>query len=78
MGRQGRENMTESDMSKYEKKIEVRNIQLEDIDEIMKLWSRCFSGMEPWKREQLESHLHIFPEGQFCVEYEGQNCRFLF
>ena len=45
---------------------------IEDIDEIMELWSRCFSGMEPWKKEQLESHLHIFPEGQFCVEYEDK------
>ena len=34
--------MSETDMSKYEKKIVLRNIQMEDIDEIMKLWSRCF------------------------------------
>ena len=41
--------MSETDMSKYEKKIVLRNIQMKDIDEIMKLWSRCFFGMEPWK-----------------------------
>ena len=64
--------MSETDMSKYEKKIVVRNIEREDIDEIMGLWSHCFPGMEPWKREQLESHLRIFPEGQFCVEYEDK------
>lgn len=28
--------------------------------------------MEPWKREQLESHLDIFPEGQFVVTFEGK------
>ncbi|WP_018662802.1 bifunctional GNAT family N-acetyltransferase/carbon-nitrogen hydrolase family protein [Heyndrickxia acidiproducens] len=64
--------MSEADMSKYEKKIIVRNIRMEDIDEIMEMWKKCFPGMEPWKREQLESHIRIFPEGQFCVEYEGK------
>lgn len=28
--------------------------------------------MEPWRREELKSHISIFPEGQFCVEYDGQ------
>ncbi len=64
--------MSETDMSKYEKKIIVRNIQMEDIADIMKLSSRCFPGMEGWKWEQLESHIRIFPEGQFCVEYEDK------
>lgn len=64
--------MSETDMSKYEKKIIVRNIRHNDIDDIMELWKRCFVGMEPWKREQLESHIGIFPEGQFCVEYDDK------
>jgi predicted amidohydrolase/ribosomal protein S18 acetylase RimI-like enzyme len=59
-------------MSKYEKKIVVRNTRIEDINNIMALWNRCFTNMEPWKREQLASHIRIFPEGQFCVEYEGK------
>ncbi|MED4963931.1 GNAT family N-acetyltransferase [Heyndrickxia coagulans] len=62
----------ETDVSKFEKKIEVRNIRFEDIDDIMALSKKCFPGMEPWKHEQLESHIRIFPEGQFCVEYEGK------
>ncbi len=68
----GCENMSETDMSKYEKKIVVRNTRMEDINEIMALGSRCFPAMEPWKREQLESHIRIFPQGQFCVEYEDK------
>ncbi|WP_430789742.1 GNAT family N-acetyltransferase [Virgibacillus flavescens] len=59
------------DLSTFEKKLEVRNIQREDIDQILKLQKKCFKNMDPWKREQLESHLDIFPEGQFCVEYDG-------
>jgi predicted amidohydrolase/ribosomal protein S18 acetylase RimI-like enzyme len=64
--------MSEKDTSKYEKKIIVRNTRLEDIDDVMDLWNRCFANMEPWKRDQLESHIRIFPEGQFCVEYEDK------
>lgn len=65
--------MSEIDVSKFEKKIELRNIEFEDIDEILKLQQICFpNNMEPWERDQLESHLRIFPEGQFCVTYEGK------
>lgn len=70
--KQGCETVSDSDISKYEKKIVVRNICKEDIDDIMKLSARCFPGMVPWKREQLESHIRIFPEGQFCVEYDDK------
>ena len=64
--------MTETDMSKYEKKIIIRNIRIEDIDAIIALGRVCFPNMDPWKREQLLSHIRIFPEGQFCVEYEDK------
>jgi len=60
------------DLSKFEKKIILRNIKHEDIDEIISLSKTCFPNMEPWERDQLESHLSIFPEGQFCVEYDGK------
>jgi predicted amidohydrolase/ribosomal protein S18 acetylase RimI-like enzyme len=58
------------DLSKFEKKIILRTIQYKDIAEIIELQEICFPGMVPWEKEQLESHLAIFPEGQFCVEYE--------
>ncbi len=64
--------MSSIDLSKFEKKIIVRNTRFEDIDAIVELSKLAFPNMEPWKREQLESHLRIFPEGQFCVEYEGK------
>ena len=60
------------DLSKFEKKIEIRNIESKDIDEMIQLQSLCFPGMVPWKREHLESHLGHFPEGQFCAELEGK------
>jgi predicted amidohydrolase/ribosomal protein S18 acetylase RimI-like enzyme len=64
--------MTSIDLSTFEKKIVVRQIQLEDFDRLVHLQLKCFPGMKPWKQDQLESQLRIFPEGQICVEYEGQ------
>jgi predicted amidohydrolase/ribosomal protein S18 acetylase RimI-like enzyme len=60
------------DLSKFEKKMIIRNIEESDIDAIIKLQEKCFPGMEPWKREHLESHLDHFSEGQFCAEFEGK------
>ncbi len=59
------------DLSTFEKKIVVRTIRLEDFDRLVELQLKCFPGMKPWTKEQLESQLRIFPEGQICVEYEG-------
>ncbi|WP_233095889.1 bifunctional GNAT family N-acetyltransferase/carbon-nitrogen hydrolase family protein [Alicyclobacillus sp. SO9] len=64
--------MEKLDVSKFERKIILRNIQESDIDDIIALQQLCFPNMEPWKPEHLLSHLEIFPEGQFCVEYEGK------
>ncbi|WP_444685022.1 GNAT family N-acetyltransferase [Alkalicoccus luteus] len=64
--------MSTLDMSKFEKKIIIRTIRYEDIDEIVELGKLCFPNMDPWKRQQLISHLEIFPEGQFCVELDGE------
>ncbi|QKS70670.1 GNAT family N-acetyltransferase [Paenalkalicoccus suaedae] len=64
--------MSSLDMSKFEKKIVIRNIKKEDIDDIIELSKICFPNMDPWQRDQLESHIEMFPEGQFCVEAEGE------
>ncbi len=60
------------DLSKIEKKLIIRNISEKDIDEIVELSKTCFPNMEPWKNEQLSSHIETFPEGQYCVEYDGK------
>ncbi|MFC7391605.1 GNAT family N-acetyltransferase [Scopulibacillus cellulosilyticus] len=64
--------MPKIDIHQFETKIELRNIRESDIDELMALQQVCFPGMDPWKRDQLESHLKIFPEGQFCVTFDGK------
>ncbi len=60
------------DLSKMEKKIIIRQVEEKDIDEIVELSKICFPNMEPWTRAHLKSHINIFPEGQFCVEYDGR------
>lgn len=50
----------------------IRNMKEEDIDKIIALQEVCFPGMDPWKRDHLESHLNIFSEGQFVAEYDGE------
>lgn len=64
--------MASIDLSAFEKKIQVRGILLEDLDRLVELQLKCFPGMKPWKKEQLESQLGIFSEGQICIEYEGR------
>lgn len=60
------------DHTTFEKKIVVRHIKIDDYDQLIALQLKCFPGMKPWEREQIESQIRIFPEGQICIEYEGK------
>jgi len=64
--------MTKLDLSKFEKKLIIRNMEYRDIEHILPLQAICFPGMEPWTKEQLESHLKLFQEGQIVAEYDGE------
>ncbi len=63
--------MDKIDLTALETEIVLRNVRDEDLDELVRLSEICFPEMDPWKRNQLESHLVYFPEGQFCIEYNG-------
>ncbi|WP_414812133.1 GNAT family N-acetyltransferase [Paenibacillus algorifonticola] len=67
-----RRSMTADPIAQFEKKMIIRNIETADIDQIIALQLICFPNMAPWKKVQLESHLRIFPEGQICVELDGE------
>ncbi|MFD1705371.1 GNAT family N-acetyltransferase [Siminovitchia sediminis] len=60
-------------MTATESKIIVRNTTKEDIDELvpMAVKGYGYEDMAPTK-EKYESHIDHFPEGQFCVEYDGK------
>ncbi|MBS4177551.1 bifunctional GNAT family N-acetyltransferase/carbon-nitrogen hydrolase family protein [Lederbergia citrea] len=60
------------DLAQFEKKMIIRPMEHRDIDDILKLQTFCFPGMEPWTIDQLESHLEIFQEGQIIAEFDGE------
>ncbi|MET3576489.1 GNAT family N-acetyltransferase [Bhargavaea ullalensis] len=65
--------MTEQfDLSSFEKSMVIREMTHDDIDAILRMQDSCFPGMDPWERSHLESHLAIFPEGQFVAELDGE------
>lgn len=57
-------------------KVKIRNTTCDDIAKIVELQKVSFPFMAIegmiWKSKHLQSHLRVFPEGQFCAEYEGK------
>jgi GNAT superfamily N-acetyltransferase len=56
-------------------KITVRNTLASDTKKIEELQKTSFPDLTEtslWKKEHIDNHLRIFPEGQLCVEYDGQ------
>ncbi|MGK9368629.1 GNAT family N-acetyltransferase [Melioribacter sp. Ez-97] len=62
--------MTIKNLDQFQKKIIIRNLRLEDYDNLVELEKKSFPGMKPWTKEQIESQLRIFPEGQIVIEYK--------
>ena len=60
------------DLKEYEWRINVRRTTIDDFDRLIELQLACFPGMQPWGRDQVESQLAIFPEGQLVVEVDGK------
>ncbi len=56
------------DFSDYETPIAIRLARPEDHDAIIALQAKCFPGMKPWSKSQLQRHHEVFPEGQIVVE----------
>ena len=50
-------------------RIKVRQLQLEDYNKVIELQKKCFPGMPTWSKEQFESQISIFPEGQIGIVY---------
>lgn len=55
-----------------EKTLRLRPMQLGDFAAVVALQLRCFPGMGPWQRGQIESQLRIFPEGQIVLDLDGR------
>ncbi len=55
-----------------DRRIELRPLTLADYEALVAMQVRCFPGMKPWMREQIESQLAQFPEGQLCLVVDGE------
>lgn len=66
------QNDPDFDVSDYERTLLVRSMSIEDFASLVEMQQKCFPRMEPWQREQIESQLKHFPEGQLVVECDGR------
>ncbi|MCA8994605.1 MAG: GNAT family N-acetyltransferase [Planctomycetaceae bacterium] len=60
------------DLKDHEWKTVVRRITIDDFDALVEMQKLCFPGMQPWQRDQIESQIQTFPDGQICVEIDGK------
>ena len=60
------------DTQSYERQLVVRPLRMDDFETLVDMQKRCFPNMLPWDRDQVQSQLEIFPEGQLAVEIDGQ------
>ena len=56
----------------YQRNLIVRPMVADDYDALVAMQRRCFPGMQPWGRDQIESQLAMFPRGQIVVECDDQ------
>lgn len=52
--------------------VTLRPLTHDDFDALVAMQLKCFPGMKPWARDQVESQLRVFPEGQLCLEVDGK------
>lgn len=54
-----------------EPRVFLRQLRVDDYDEIVALQRLCFPKMRPWKLEQFQAMIQRFPEGQLAIEFDG-------
>src|ERR1035437_9359488 len=59
------------DLSAFEKSLVLRPLCSSDRESVLALQQLCFPGMDGWTRDQFESQISLFPEGQIGIIYDG-------
>jgi predicted amidohydrolase/ribosomal protein S18 acetylase RimI-like enzyme len=52
--------------------LKLRNLVLEDYPDVCRIMEAVYPTMGPWTREQFAAQIRRFPEGQICIEDNGQ------
>lgn len=60
------------DLETFSRDINLRQLRIDDFDQLVAMQKLCFPGLEGWHREHLESQISTFPAGQLCIEADGQ------
>lgn len=64
--------MEEREFAVIEEDITLRNIEKDDIEEIVKMAELAFGNpLIAFDPKHYESHIKIFPDGQVCIDYDG-------
>ena len=53
-------------------RVVVRRLRKRDLKQVQALQRECFPGVEPWRKEQFNTLIESFPEGQICVELDEE------
>lgn len=64
--------MTELDLTEFERRIHLRPLTIDDFAALVEIQARCFPGMKTWERDQIQSQVSRFPEGQMGIEIDGR------
>lgn len=65
--------MTEPlDLDDYASSVQLRKLRLEDFDAIVALQLECFPSMKPWDKDQFDSLVTTFDEGQLALVVEDE------
>ena len=71
-GKKGSKKGGQKKQRKRFRELLLRNTRLDDYDDIARLMDRiCPEWEGAWTREQFESQIRRFPEGQICIEDNG-------
>ncbi|MCB9709223.1 MAG: carbon-nitrogen hydrolase family protein [Myxococcales bacterium] len=62
----------ELDLSNFETRIHLRQLTFEDYEAVVALQKQCFPSMATWQKEQFQSQVTMFSEGQFGIEIDGE------
>ena len=54
------------------KKIKVKRLRENDYEAVTQIQLSCFPDMKPWSKEQFNSLIATFPEGQIAIELNGK------
>jgi predicted amidohydrolase/ribosomal protein S18 acetylase RimI-like enzyme len=63
--------MDPKELKEYEWKTVLRPLETEDFDGLIAMQQLCFPGMELWSKDQLQSQIDHFQEGQLVIEIDG-------